>query len=178
MKTYLKPIKTMLKDLFQELIETLSGIKELRYVAADWGQLDYEQPPVQFPCALIDMPGIQCSGLSGASLMNEGTVTIQLVDRPLQRTSAQAPKKQQDYGLVLFGLIDRIYEALHAVDSEHHTPFVQKSVERVNLIDLQSYTMTFSVGFKTHKPSETLTPVTAEPSLKPKIALGKPTVKF
>lgn len=50
----------MIKDIFQELIETLSGIKELRYVASDWGQLDYEQPPVQWPCALIDMPGLQC----------------------------------------------------------------------------------------------------------------------
>ena len=118
----------MLKDLLQELIETLSGIKELRYVATDWGQLDYEQPPVQWPCALIDIPGLQCSGLSGASLMNEGTVTIQLVNQPPQRTSARAPKAQQDANMVLFGLIDRIYELLHGVDSERHTPLVLKSV--------------------------------------------------
>ena len=36
----------MLKDIIDELIKTLSEIKELRYVACDWGQLDYEQPPV------------------------------------------------------------------------------------------------------------------------------------
>ena len=168
----------MIKDIIQELIETLSGIKELRYVATDWGQLDYEQPPVQWPCALIDMPGLRCSAIEGGSLMNEGTLTIQLVDRPPQRTSAQAPKKQQDGSMVLFGLIDRVYELLHGVDSAHHTPFVLKSVERVNLIDLQSYTMTFAVGFKTHKPIEKLTPIYAEPALKPKMELNKPTVRF
>ena len=142
----------MIKDLFKELIDTLSQIKELRYVAADWGQLDYEQPPVQWPCALIDMPGLQCSGLAGESLMNDATVTIQLVNQPPQRTSARAPKAQQDAGLVLFDLIDRVYELLHGVNSARHTPLVLKAVEKVNLIDLQSYIMTFSVGFKVHKP--------------------------
>ena len=156
----------MLKDIMQELIETLSGIKELRYVAADWGQLDYEQPPVQWPCALIDMPGLQCSGLAGESLMNDATVTIQLVNQPPQRTSARAPKAQQDAGLVLFDLIDRVYESLHGVNSARHTPLVLKSVEKVNLIDLQSYIMTFSVGFKVHKP-DTRTQVVADPDLKP-----------
>lgn len=158
----------MFKDIIQELIETLSGIKELRYVAADWGQLDYEQPPVQWPCALIDIPGLQCSGLSGESLLNNGTVTIQLVNKLPQRTSARAPKAQQDFGLVLFDLIDRVYESLHGVDSARHTPFVLKSVEKVNLIDLQSYIMTFSVGSKTHKP-DTRTPVAVEPALKPQM---------
>ncbi|MDE5703364.1 MAG: hypothetical protein K2H70_00930 [Bacteroidales bacterium] len=158
----------MIKDIFQELIETLSGIKELCYVASDWGQLDYEQPPVQWPCALIDMPGLQCGELSGGSLMATGTVTVQLVDRPPQHTSARAPKAQQDAGLILFDLIDRVYESLHAVDSESHTPFVLKSIERVNLIDLQSYTMTFAVGFKQHKPG-TMTAIQAEPMLKPQI---------
>lgn len=158
----------MIKDIFQELIETLSGIKELRYVASDWGQLDYEQPPVQWPCALIDMPGLQCGELSGGSLMATATVTVQLVDRPPHRTSAQAPKKQQADGMVLFGLIDQVYEKLHAVGSESHTPFVLKSIERVNLIDLQSYTMTFAVGFKQHKPG-TMTVIQAEPVLKPQM---------
>lgn len=156
----------MLRDLFSELIDTLSQIKELRYVAGDWGQLDYEQPPVQWPCALIDMPGLQCSGLAGESLINDATVTIQLVNQPPQRTSARAPKAQQDFSLVLFDLIDRVYERLHGVDSAHHTPFILKAVEKVNLIDLQSYIMTFSVGFKAHKPVERVK-VAAEPELIP-----------
>lgn len=158
----------MLKDIIDELIKTLSEIKELRYVACDWGQLDYEQPPVQWPCALIDIPEVRCSGLGGGSLMSEGTVTIQLTDRPAQRTSANAPKKQQGSHMVLFGIIDTVYERLHGVDAERHTPFVLKNVAKVNLIDLQSYIMTFTVGFKQHKP-ETITHVPAVPDLKPRL---------
>jgi len=44
-----------MKHYFTALKQHLSTISALRTVDAAWGQLAYEQPPVKFPCALIDM---------------------------------------------------------------------------------------------------------------------------
>lgn len=44
-----------MKYYFTALKQHLSTISALRTVDAAWGQLAYEQPPVKFPCALIDM---------------------------------------------------------------------------------------------------------------------------
>ncbi|MCM1170102.1 MAG: hypothetical protein NC324_09230 [Bacteroides sp.] len=141
----------MLKDIVSEVMEALSGIKALRYVAEDWGQLNYEQPPVQWPCALIDVQGITCTNLGNGGLMGDCTFSVQLVNRPVQRTSAGAPKAQQAQNLLLFELIDGVLDVLHAREGECHSPFVLRETRKDNAIDLQGYTLTFVTSFKTER---------------------------
>ena len=45
-----------MEELFNLLlIDLKSHIPELKWIDFDFGQLDYEHPPVQFPCALITL---------------------------------------------------------------------------------------------------------------------------
>ena len=44
-------IKTILLAVQQRLAER---VPELAYIDKNWGQLDYEAPPVKWPCALLD----------------------------------------------------------------------------------------------------------------------------
>ena len=45
-------IKTILLAVQQRLAER---VPELAYIDKNWGQLDYEAPPVKWPCALLDI---------------------------------------------------------------------------------------------------------------------------
>ena len=47
-----------MKQIFLSIQNRLAEIEELSYIDKDWGQLQYEQPPVQWPCALIDVANI------------------------------------------------------------------------------------------------------------------------
>ena len=51
-RQYLEDVLTLLKD----------NVKELRWIDADEGQLDFydERPPVAFPCCLVDVSMPQC----------------------------------------------------------------------------------------------------------------------
>lgn len=145
----------MLKDLIEELIDRLGRIDGLRYVAEDWGQLDYEQPPVQWPCALIDIQDIRYSQTGAGGLLGECGFVIRLANRAPHRVSANAPKRQKDETLVLSGIIDQIFLSIHAEGSEKHSPFVLQSVQKVKEPDIQSYILSFATQFKIAKPQIT-----------------------
>lgn len=45
-----------MKDIILAIQEKLnSQVADLKYIDKDWGQLDYDQPPVKYPFCLIDI---------------------------------------------------------------------------------------------------------------------------
>ena len=47
-----------MKQIFLSIQNKLSEISTLKYIDKDWGQLQYDNPPVKSPCALIDLLNI------------------------------------------------------------------------------------------------------------------------
>lgn len=145
----------MLKKIIEELFQDLSSIEGIRYVAEDWGQLDYEQPPVQWPCALVDMQDVRYSQTGMGGLLADCTFTVQLTDQAPQRVSSRASDTQKERSLQIFGIIDRVIQDIHAKDSAEHSPFMLEGMQRVNLPELQSYVLTFKTQFRTDRPQAT-----------------------
>ena len=50
-----------MKEVFKDIQQRLQTIPEFRYIGEDWGQLNFEQPPVDWPCALIDLGNVDFS---------------------------------------------------------------------------------------------------------------------
>lgn len=146
----------MLKELIEEIIDRLGGLGGLRYIAEDWGQLDYEQPPVQWPCALIDMQEVRCSQTGAGGLLCECEFSIQIAQRAPQRVSANAPDRLKDESLAFSAIIDRIFLKIHAEESENHSPFVLRDIRKVKEPDIQSYILSFATQFKIAKPQITV----------------------
>lgn len=44
-----------MKPYINALLTRLGTVSALKTIDTNWGQLAYEQPPVQFPCALVDI---------------------------------------------------------------------------------------------------------------------------
>lgn len=156
----------MIANLLQNILKQLGTIKELRYVAMDWGQLDYEQPPVQWPCVLVDLASVRYGSLGCKSQSAEGSLSLTIAERVVQRTSLGAPSSLQDPALRIYTLMDRVREVLHAAEQSTSSPLVLRSAAKVPMSDLQVYRLDFVFSLKTEAESDRFVPVSASPQLK------------
>lgn len=74
-----------MQTLINSIIARISELTDFRYVARNWNQLSYEQPPVQFPCALVDITSINYSQLAHGSYRADATITVTIADQQLAR---------------------------------------------------------------------------------------------
>lgn len=106
MKTFLEEIQTKLKEKFA-------------YVDENWGQLNLPQPPVKYPCALIDCDNAVYSNLGNdirqtPTLRQEATINIELTIATIKitNTSANAPQTQRDKAWLIYELIEDAHKLL------------------------------------------------------------------
>lgn len=93
----------------------------LNYVDEDWGQLDdYGQPPVKWPCCLIDIQQENYTDIGqvrNASPVNrqEGTLTIVLniANLKLTNSSGKAPQAQKDKAWLIHDIKEKVHQAIH-----------------------------------------------------------------
>ena len=69
-----------MKEVFKDIQQRLRTIPEFRYIGEDWGQLNFEQPPVDWPCALIDLGNVDFSAAGMRSQQAEAVVNITIAD--------------------------------------------------------------------------------------------------
>jgi len=104
-----------MKQIIQNIQDRLmQEVPELKYVDQDWGQMDYyAQPPVKFPCALIDIQSAQYS--NDGDFVQQGTavVVIRLFDLKLSNSSQAAPKGQKENAKKIWQLIEDVNKAIH-----------------------------------------------------------------
>lgn len=137
---------TILTDIQNRLTEKVPA---LRYVDEDWGQLEYEQPPVQFPCALIDIDGFDYSQAGSLEQLGQGAVYVRIADLRLSNTSAQAPEYQKQQAAVLFKVMDDVRKALHGFSGGNYTKLIRTSFKRVRRKDtLREYIFTFTTSYQ------------------------------
>ena len=41
-----------MQDIIFSLLQRISSLPEIAYASADWGQLSYNVPPVEYPCTI------------------------------------------------------------------------------------------------------------------------------
>ena len=109
-------IKTILLAVQQRLAER---VPELAYIDKNWGQLDYEAPPVKWPCALLDIDEV-ADGV---------TVEILAANLRLVSSSAAAPRKADAY--LLIELLDKIHSALQRFTDGTFGPMFRTQIKKI-----------------------------------------------
>ena len=109
-----------MKTLLQNIQNKLSEVIELKYIDEDWGQLNMYQPPVKWPCCLIDISDINFSNLGidrTATPQNrqlgKATVKLTLANLKLTNTSMQAPQAQKDQAWLIWDLAQKIHQKMN-----------------------------------------------------------------
>jgi hypothetical protein len=100
----------------------------MRWVDEDKGQMNFENPPVIFPAALveIDIPTIET--LSRKAQNMEPTVTVRLCFDFIGKTSNATPKIARDKSLAYYDQVQEVYELLQGFEGASFNPLELKSL--------------------------------------------------
>ncbi len=89
-----------MKQIFLSIQDRLSTmVPALRYIDKNWNQLNIPQPPVQWPCCLIDLDNIDYSQTSSSDRLADATISLTIATQHTVRSSAKAPSKSDAYDM-------------------------------------------------------------------------------
>lgn len=155
-----------MKEVFKDIQERLKTIPEFRYVGEDWGQLNFEQPPVDWPCALVDLGNAEFSSAGMKSQQVEAVVNITIADIRHQGVFSRLPSDQADKAFEIFDLIDKVNMLLHGTGGEHYSRLCRISLKKMLREDaVREFVMSYKFGYM----DETATTVYQKIQVKPEI---------
>ena len=143
-------MKVILQNIQNKLT---SEVTDLKYVDEDWGQLNMYQPPVKWPCCLIDITainythlGIDRTKVPQTRQTGKIAVKLTLANLKLTNSSGMAPQSQKDQAWFIWDLADKIHEKLHGFcPGENCTKMMRSNLQRSVRDDgVQEYFITYN----------------------------------
>lgn len=122
-------------------------VPRLRYIDRDWGQLLTENPPVKWPCALIDVQSVEYQNVKRGEQHATATFVITVCNSRTVPTSSRSTRKDDAY--LIFELIREIHYALQMFTNEgNFSPLMRVSLEK-NIVDAgnESYNIYYRASF-------------------------------
>ncbi len=154
-----------MKQIFLNIQDRLSTmVPALRYIDKNWGQLNIPQPPVQWPCCLIDLDSIDYTQAAHLDRLAEATIILTVATQHTVRSSAKAPSKADAYDIL--DVLESVIEALEG----YRVPDTTQALTRTRLQKTYSdqsydvYTLTFTTAWVEQVTEEGET-VQASPSI-------------
>jgi hypothetical protein len=163
-----------MEDILQDVkTRLIAEVPALKYVDEDWGQLDYyyPNPPVQWPCALIDATSANWSNTGKLQQLGLIQVKIRVGDLKLTNSSGKAPAGQKTAAFAIFTTLKNIYKALHGfTNSDAYSALIRISNNRIKRDDgVRIYEVVFTTEYKdnsampvTQKANNVTVKITAE----------------
>ena len=160
-----------MKQIFLSIQSRLAAlVPSLQYIDKNWGQLNIPQPPVKWPCCLIDLDSIDYTMGTHSTRLANASIVLTIADHHTVRSSALAPSKNAAYDIL--DLIEDIFTALDG----WRVPNTTQSLVRTRLAKAYSdqsydvYTLTFTTAWVEQVTEEGQT-VTASPSINVRLDL-------
>ena len=125
-------------------------VTDLRYIAEDWGQLDYsnDAPPVKFPCALVSVSNVKFESQTMERRYASMTILIRVADAPLVCGTMAAPEAYRERAFAIFDVMDEIGRCLYAFGGEEFNEIEQQSITHYSREDaIREYAMTFDTEY-------------------------------
>lgn len=139
-----------MKQIFLDIQQQLSTVPALKHIDKNWNQLNYEQPPVKWPCALIDIANADYSQVAQLHQIAEADVEITIADLRFTNTSLRNPKHED--GFDIFTLLDDVHQALQGFRPTGAQQLVRANLQKVETgYNYEVYRMTYRTAWKVEK---------------------------
>jgi hypothetical protein len=154
-----------MEDILQDVqARLLAEVPALKYVDEDWGQLDYyyPNPPVQWPCALIDATAATWGNTGKLQQLGLIQVKVRVGDLKLTNSSGKAPAGQKTAAFAIFtNVLKPIYKALHGyTNSDAYSALIRVSNTRIKRDDgVRIYELVFTTEYKDNSAMPVVTTV-------------------
>jgi len=135
-----------MKEVFLSIQEKLAEIAELKHIDKNWGQLLHEQPPVKFPCALLDVANVEYSQLGLLAQFATANVEITIANLQLTRSSGKAPRKEDAYSVL--DIIEKIHCHIHGYSNGDFHPLIRINLQKLDAtFAYEIYKVTYKTAF-------------------------------
>jgi hypothetical protein len=153
-----------MKQIFLSIQKELEKITELKHIDKNWGQLLYEQPPVKFPCALLDLEKADYTQLGNLAQKATGIVEITIANFRLTNSSGKAPRKEEAYAVM--DIIEKIHQLLHGwSDGETFQRLIRINVQKLDAsYAYEIYKISFQTAWEVRKKTN-LIPLEKKPNI-------------
>ena len=138
----------IIKDIQDMLANSLPNVK---YIDKDWGQLGMEQPPVGWPCILIDIEQVEIRPLNDGNEQHKATVVLTVANKRKNSSSAHAPSASKEKSMETIDLTDDIHDLVqnYAADGAEYSPLQVASFYKLNdLPGAEVYVMRYITSYK------------------------------
>jgi len=116
------------KTLYLAIVAQLkSKVSELKWIDVDEGQLSDENPPVSYPCALIDIDYPNCTDESEYIQLCTARVTIRYAFKPTGQASSASPTLIQQKSLERWDVLTKTFAALQGWGTNEASSFSRRS---------------------------------------------------
>ena len=152
---------TIIKDLQEMLAHELgdspaaSGTPsqrgKVKYIDKDWGQLTMEQPPVGWPCILIDIEEVDIKQLTDGNEHARATVVLTVANKRTTSGSAHAPRVAKEKSMETIDLTDDVHRLVQGYYAEgaEYAPMKEQSFFKVNdLPGAEVYVMRYQTSYR------------------------------
>lgn len=139
---------TIIKDLQEMLAHELPRVK---YIDKDWGQLGMEQPPVGWPCILIDIEDVDIKQLTDGNEHARATVVLTVANKRTNSSSAHAPRVAKEKSMETIDLTDDVHRLVQGYYAEgaEYSPMKEQSFFKMNdLPGAEVYMMRYITSYK------------------------------
>ena len=141
---------TIIKDLMDMLSEALLNVK---YIDKDWGQLGMEQPPVGWPCILIDIEQVDPKHLNDGNEKDTAIVVLTVANRRTTSSSAHAPRAAKEASYQTIDLTDDIHDLVQGYSaSREYTPLSSVSFYKQNDMPGECHAMRYCTRYNVAPP--------------------------
>lgn len=143
-----------MKQIFLAIQQQLLTVPALKHIDKNWNQLNYEQPPVRWPCALIDIANADYSQVAHLHQIAEADVEIIIADLRFTNTSQRNPNRED--GFDIFTLLDDVHQALQGFRPANAQQLVRTNLQKVeNGFNYEVYKMTYRTSWNVEKLTDT-----------------------
>lgn len=138
-----------MKELITAVMTRLKEqVPALRWIDLNIGQMATENPPVDYPCALIDIPTGDYSDASQGMQLGKLTLEVELYFIIRTPASMAAPEKLRNQALEHFDIAAEVYRALQGFGGETFTGLTRIRSTRDKEYYPRCFRLTFVCGTK------------------------------
>ena len=116
-----------MKELFKAITARLDTVPALKWVDEDKGQMNFERPPVLFPCALVDIQLPKTQDLNRKLQDCDAVITVRLAFDFSGNTSTITPVAARELSLAYYGVVEEVWKALQGWTDGDFNPLSRKS---------------------------------------------------
>lgn len=137
-----------MEQLISSIMERLANqVPELRFIDVDLEQLQLENPPVDFPCALIDISNVNYTSSLHSQQQADVDVSVTLGFSVLAPSSHYSEPVYKKEAMQHYSIITKVAEALHGYETDSFVKLDRVSLSRRTNTYPRSYVLNFKTGY-------------------------------